>query len=98
VQEDAVLRFTTDAGIPFTNNLAERPVRMIKVRAKISGRFRSREHAVGFLRMRSFHDTCRKHGIGHYEAIKMCVEGKIPALVTEALSGKAKPQASRKAA
>jgi transposase len=43
--EDEVLCFMTNADVPFTNNTAERPVRMVKVHMKISGYFRSQEQA-----------------------------------------------------
>jgi transposase len=49
--EDDVLRFMTKKEIPFTNNQAERDLRMIKVQQKISGCFRSWEGAYYFCRM-----------------------------------------------
>jgi hypothetical protein len=97
-QGEAALRFMAGAGIPFTDSLAERPVGMIKARARISGRLRSREHAAGFLRMRSRLDACRKRGIGRYKAIAMRAGGKIFGFVTEALSRKAESPARREAA
>jgi transposase len=56
------LRCLSDPAVPFTNNLAERDGRMMKLRQKISGGFRSTEGAEAFAVMRSLISTARKQG------------------------------------
>ena len=55
-----VLRFAHDFAVPFTNNLAEQDIRMMKVRMKISGGFRSKKGADVFATMRGIISTARK--------------------------------------
>jgi len=62
VREQDVLRFLSDPAVPFTNNLAEQDARMMKLRQKISGGFRSEEGAEDFSVIRSLISTARKQG------------------------------------
>jgi transposase len=62
VRKADVLRFLSDPTVPFTNNLAERDGRMMKLRQKISGGFRSVDGAEDFAVIRSLLSTARKQG------------------------------------
>jgi len=74
--ENEVLRFFHDPSVPFTNNLAEQDIRMIKAKQKTSGTFRTEEGAKTFLRIRSFISTARKNGRKVYEEMKTTINGK----------------------
>jgi hypothetical protein len=66
-----VLRFVHDLSVPFTNNLAEQAMRMMKVKAKISGCFRSLAGAKRFATLRGFISTARKRGWDIIEALAL---------------------------
>lgn len=64
-----ILRFLSDPSVPFTNNLAERDLRMIKVKQKISGCFRTEQGAHDFLNIRAFISSARKQAKGVFCAL-----------------------------
>ena len=76
--ERDVLRFVVNKNVPFTNNLAERDVRMTKVHQKISGCFRSQKGAEIFCRVRGYISTCRKNNVGARDAILMLFNNELP--------------------
>ena len=68
------LRFLTDFDVPFTNNLAEQDLRMMKVKMKISGSFRTLEGAQIFARLRSVVSTARKQGFNILQVLSATPE------------------------
>jgi transposase len=82
----SVLAFLIDPAVPFTNNQAEQDIRMIKVKQKISGGFRTLTGAQVFARIRSYLSTCRKQGRNLWDACYQLVIGQ-PFLPTAPAAG-----------
>lgn len=66
--EDAAVRFLQDPHVPFTNNQAERDLRMIKVKLKISI-FRDKVWADRFALIRSYIETAKKLGLDVFQVL-----------------------------
>jgi transposase-like protein len=73
--EQETLLFMLDFDVPFTNNLAERDIRMPKAKQKISGGFRSADGANAFARIRSFVSTAKKNGKDVFDGVVSIFNG-----------------------
>lgn len=72
----AILAFLWNLDLPFTNNEAERAFRMMKVRMKISGCFRTFKGACRHARIRSYISTLRKHGLPVLKYLRRALDGR----------------------
>jgi len=73
--KDSLLLFARDFSVPFSNNSAERTIRNLKSKTKVAGNFRSDEGAEWYLKIRSYLDSARKHGINAFGAIRAAFAG-----------------------
>jgi len=90
-RKDDILRFLSDPMVAFTNNLAEQDLRMMKVKMKISGGFRSSKGAENFATIRSFISTCRKQNINIFQAIHQAQRGVLPKIAIPPYKTKEEP-------
>ena len=72
---DAVCLFIKNFAVPFDNNQAERDLRMVKVKTKVSGCFRTEEGCRDFLNILAYTSTAKKHHVNPFHAILLAVKG-----------------------
>lgn len=77
-QASEVLHFLRNPAVPFTNNLAERTVRMPKVKQKVAGCFRTLPGAERFCTIRSYLVTLAKQGCNLLDALVSAMRGSVP--------------------
>jgi len=77
-----ILLFMADFRVPFDNNQVERDLRILKVKQKISGCFRTEKGADEWCQVRSYVSTMKKQGLGVMETIRSVYAGTLimPAL------------------
>ena len=75
--EDAVLLFAKLPHVPFTNNRAERDLRMSKVKQKVSGCFRTFHYAQAYCRISSYLQTMAYRGYNPLVAIQLALSGQL---------------------
>jgi hypothetical protein len=75
--EEAVLLFAKKAHVSFTNNRAERDLRMSKVKQKISGCFRKEQYAKAYCRISSYLQTMGNKGYNPLVAIQLALSGQL---------------------
>jgi transposase-like protein len=75
--EEAVLLFARVSHVSFTNNRAERDLRMSKVKQKVSGCFRTSRYAEAYCRISSYLQTMANQGYNPLVAIQMALSGQI---------------------
>lgn len=75
--ESSVLLFAKKSDVPFTNNRAERDLRMAKVKQKVSGCFRKELYAKAYCRISSYLQTMANKGHNPLIAIQMALAGEI---------------------
>lgn len=74
--KESILRFLWDARVPFDNNQAERDLRMVKVKQKVSGAFRTESGAKNFARMRSVISTLLKQQLPVLSSLTNAIRGQ----------------------
>ncbi len=77
--KDSICRFILDFTVPFDNNQAERDVRMVKVKGKVSGCLRSETGAKDYLNIMSYIGTAKKQGVNAFQAILSALSGQAKA-------------------
>lgn len=75
LHDTAVLAFMLDFRVPFDNNQAERDVRMMKLKQKIAGCFRTATGAQQFCRIRGYISSLRKQGMSLLNALSSSLSG-----------------------
>ena len=86
--ETETLRFARDPDVPFTNNRAERDIRMAKVKQKVSGCFRTAAYADAYCRISGYLQSMALQGYNPLSAIEIALKGDATSMVEKPLKNK----------
>ncbi|MCZ0937537.1 MAG: IS66 family transposase [Caldilineaceae bacterium] len=86
--ETEALRFARDPDVPFTNNRAERDIRMAKVKQKVAGCFRTATYADAYCRISSYLQSMACQGYNPLSAIEIALNGNAATMVEKPLKNK----------
>ncbi len=81
--ETSVLLFAKDPHVSFTNNRAERDLRMSKVKQKVSGCFVTETYALAYCRISSYLQTMASKGYNPLIAVQMALAGEFDSIRSE---------------
>lgn len=73
--KEPITAWVYDFTLPYSNNLSESLLRMLKSKMKISYRFRDISYAEYFANIRTYTETCSRFGINGYDALRKLFEG-----------------------
>ena len=76
-----MLRFASNPDVPFTNNRAERDIRMAKVKQKVAGCFRTPRYAAAYCRISSYLQSMACQGYNPLTAIEIALNGNAASMV-----------------
>jgi hypothetical protein len=68
-------KWVLDFRVPFSNNTSERGLRGVKSKMKIAGQFQSIISAKNYATIRTYTETCKRHGLNIVDAMERVVEG-----------------------
>ena len=74
--KESICLFIKNPMVPFDNNQAERDIRMVKTKTKVSGCIRSKEGAMNYLKIMSYVGTATKQNVNPYESIRYAILDK----------------------
>ena len=83
LHESSVVLFAKDSHVAFTNNRAERDLRMSKVKQKVSGCFRTEIYAQAYCRISSYLQTMASKGYNPLIAVQMALAGELELVGSE---------------
>jgi hypothetical protein len=86
---DNIFRFLANPAIPYDNNASERAIRVVKIKQKVSGGFRSEKGVDIYTQLLSIADTSKKNGKSRFQALGLIA--REPAPVRTSRLGKTYP-------